>query len=81
MKNIDINQLSLNSSEKAILRQFVDAWDSHAQPVLFVGAGLSKHSSVRRAEAPGKSAFGSWNDIMNDFSKRLGCGSFATAKS
>lgn len=58
MADFSIEQLSMEASEKAILREFVEAWDLHAQPVLFVGAGLSKFEAAPRPGAPGHSAFG-----------------------
>jgi hypothetical protein len=69
--DFSIEQLSMEASEKAILREFVEAWEQHAQPVLFVGAGLSKFESVRRPGASSHSAFGSWMDLLDDFRHRL----------
>lgn len=74
MADFSIDQLSMETSEKAVLREFVEAWDRHAQPVLFVGAGLSKFEAVRRPDAPGHSAFGAWMDILDDFRHRLSGG-------
>lgn len=74
MADFSIDQLSMEASDKAVLREFVEAWDRHAQPVLFVGAGLSKFESVRRPGAPGHSAFGAWMDILDDFRQRLSGG-------
>jgi hypothetical protein len=50
--DFSIDQLSMEASEKTLLREFVEAWDRHAQPVLFVGAGLSKFESVRLPMLP-----------------------------
>jgi hypothetical protein len=72
--DFSIDQLSMEASEKAVLREFVEAWDRHAQPVLFVGAGLSKFEAVRRPGAPGHSEFGAWIDILDDFRHRLSGG-------
>lgn len=74
MADFSIDQLSMEASDKAVLREFVEAWDRHAQPVLFVGAGLSKFESVRRPGAPGHSAFGTWMDILEDLRHRLSRG-------
>jgi hypothetical protein len=69
-----IDQLSLSTQDKTTLRQFVAAWDQHAQPVLFVGAGLSKFEAVPRPGAPPTSRFGGWLDLLNDMRDRLSHG-------
>ena len=71
MSQFNIDKLSLTASNKATLREFVACWGRHRYPVLFVGAGFSKFESERRRNISGKSKFGSWLDLLNDFQRGL----------
>lgn len=71
MPQIKIAQLHLSTSDQSTLQEFVASWGRHRHPVLFVGAGLSKHESERRRDVTAKSEFGSWRDLLDDFQRVL----------
>ncbi len=71
MTQTKITQLSLSASDQSTLQEFVASWGRHRHPVLFVGAGLSKHESERKRHVTGKSEFGSWWDLLADFQHAL----------
>lgn len=71
MPHVKIDDLHLSASDKSTLQEFVASWGRHRHPVLFVGAGLSKFESERKRDVTGKSAFGSWWDLIADLQHAL----------
>lgn len=70
-ERFSIEDLALPAPDKAALINFVESWFDHQNPVLFAGAGLPKHNSVRKADLPRKSEFSDWQELLKDFRKRL----------
>jgi len=74
MSKFSLDDLNLEPQAKATLKTFLASWENHRGPVLFVGAGFSKHQSIRRPNTPGQSAFLNWKELSKKFRDRLSAG-------
>ena len=41
-----LRDLDLTAAERATVLDFVNSWNEHGRPVLFVGAGMSRSNAV-----------------------------------
>jgi SIR2-like domain len=69
-----IDQLHMDATVKQTLRDFVASWEFHGGPVLFVGAGLSKHEAKPKPGTPETVKFASWEDLMEAFRQGISGG-------
>ena len=73
MAAYEISDHDLPNEELATLREFVDSWEFHRPPVLFVGAGFSK-LAARHPDASPYSEFSSRDEVMTDLKNSLSNG-------
>lgn len=59
-KRAALEALGLTSAEAACVVDFVESWDDHSGPLLFVGAGLSRHESERKPGVPEDVKIADW---------------------
>lgn len=69
-----LRDLDLTAAERATVLDFVNSWNEHGRPVLFVGAGMSRFNAVPKPSAPPGAKIQDWAGLIDTLRQRLSGG-------